>query len=188
MSMRRGGIVTEALAKYWWTFILRGVLAILFGITAWAWPGLTISILIWLTGIWLVIDGILAIIAAFMNRSNVDRIWPLILIALAGIGFGIFILAYPGLSVVWLIVTIGIYAIVSGVSSIFHAVKLRKEIENEWSVGFFGLVSVAFGIIMIGFPGAGALSLIWVIALYAIIIGVTEVIFGFRIHGKGSAA
>lgn len=188
MSVVRGGAVTEVLAKYWWTFILRGIIAILFGITAWAWPSLTLATLIWLSGIWLVIDGIFAIITAIVNRNNVERIWPLILIGLAGIGFGVFILSYPGFTVVWLIVTIGIYAIVSGVSGIFHAIKLRNEIDNEWSMGFFGLVSVVFGIMMIAFPGAGALSLIWVIALYAIIIGVTEILFGFRIRGTGSAA
>lgn len=188
MSAVPGGRVTTVLAKYWWTFALRGVLAVLFGITAWVWPGLTLATLIWITGIWLVIDGVFAIIAAVMNRNNVDRIWPLILIGLAGIGFGVFIMAYPGFTVVWMIVTIGIYAIVSGVSGIFHAIKLRDEIENEWSMGFFGLVSVVFGIMMIAFPGAGALSLIWVIAIYAIVIGVTEIMFGFKLRSKGSNA
>lgn len=182
------GAAVDVLARYWWTFILRGILAVLFGIVAWAWPGLTLTTLLWLTGIWLVIDGIFAIIAAIVNRKLVERLWPLILIGLAGILFGIFIVAFPGFTVVWLIVTIGFYAIVSGISAIFHAIRLRKEIDNEWSIGLFGLLSVVFGVIMVAFPGAGALSLIWVIAIYAIAIGITEIIFGFRIRGKGSDA
>lgn len=95
-------------------------------------------------------------------------------------------MAFPNFTVVWLIVAIGLYAIVSGVSAIFHAIRLREEIDNEWSMGLFGLVSVIFGVFMIAFPGAGALSLVWVIAIYAIAIGVTEIIFGFRIRSKGS--
>lgn len=188
MRISGGGEITSTLAKYWWTFVLRGILAILFGITAWVWPGLTLTTLLWLTGIWLVIDGIFAIIAAIVNRKVVDRLWPLILIGLAGVGFGIFIVAFPGFTLVWLIVTIGLYAIVSGIFGIFHAIKLRDEIDNEWSMGLFGLISIIFGIIMIAFPGAGAIALIWVIALYAIAIGVTAIIFGLRIRGKGADA
>lgn len=188
MSAVSGGPITDILAKYWWTFIVRGLLAILFGITAWVWPGLTLATLIWLTGLWLIIDGAFAIIATIMNRDKVESVWPLVLIGLAGIGFGLFILFFPGFTAVWLIVSIGIYAVVSGVSAIYHAIKLRDEIDNEWSSGFFGLVSIIAGVIMIAFPGTGALSLIWVIAIYAIIIGFTEVVFGFTIRGKGSNA
>ena len=106
----------------------------------------------------------------------------------AGIVAGLIIMAYPTVTAIWLIMAIGFYAILSGIFGIVQAIRLRKEIDNEWSMGLFGLASVVFGIIMVAFPGAGAISLIWVIAIYAILIGVFEIIFGFRIRGKGSDA
>lgn len=176
-------VITRETAKHWWTFVLSGVLALIFGIMAWSWPGLTGATLIWMAGFWLIFDGAFRMAGAVFNKSRMDSIWPVLLMGLAGIFAGVFILSYPGFTVVWLMVTIGIYAIVSGVSGVYHAIKLRKEIDNEWSLAFFGLVSVIFGLMMIAFPGKGALSLIWVIAIYAIIIGVTEIYFGFRMRG-----
>lgn len=186
MNRFPGGELTRLFSKYWWTFILRGILAILFGIVAWLWPSLTLTTMMWLTGIWLMADGIVAIIAIVMNRNKFDRIWPGVLLGIGGIAFGLFIVAFPGFSAIWLIVTIGVYAIFSGVIGIYNAIRLRKEIDNEWALGLFGLISIVFGIIMVLFPGAGAISLIWVIAIYAILIGIAEIVFGFRIRKAGS--
>ena len=180
--------LTAILSRRWWLFVARGILAILFGVVAWAWPGLTLATLIWLAGFWLVFDGIVGIVGTFINRERFDRIWPLMLVFAAGIGFGIFIMAFPDITVVWLIVTIGLYAILSGVFGIVQAIQLRKEIDNEWWLVAFGVISVLFGLAMVAFPGAGALSLIWVIAIYAIMIGIAEIIFGFRIRNAGSSS
>jgi uncharacterized membrane protein HdeD (DUF308 family) len=178
----------NSLSRRWWVFVVRGILAILFGVAAWAWPGLTLTTLVWFAGFWLVFDGIVGIVSTFLNRDRFERIWPLILLFIAGIGFGIFIMAYPNISVVWLIVTIGLYAIISGVFGIVQAIQLRKEIDNEWWLVGFGVISILFGLAMVVFPGAGALSLIWVIATYAIMIGIAEIFFGFRIRNAGSAS
>lgn len=181
-----GNGLGDIFARHWWIFIVRGIIAILFGIVAWLWPGLTLTTMIWLAGLWLIVDGVLTIIGAVINRDSFQSIWPLVLIGLAGIGFGIFIVAFPGFTAIWLIVAIGLYAIVTGVFAIISAIRLRKEIENEWSMGALGLISILFGLAMVVFPGSGALALIWVIAIYAILIGIAEVIFGFRVRGKGT--
>lgn len=186
MITRPFGEQLEILSKYWWMFLLRGILAIVFGIVAWIWPGLTLTVMLWLTGIWLMADGILAIISIIAERDKFDRIWPVIVIGIAGILFGLFIVAFPGFSAIWLIVTIGLYAIVTGVLAIIHAIRLRKEIDNEWSMGLLGLIGIVFGLAMVIFPGAGALSLIWVIAIYAILGGIAAIVFGIRIRGARS--
>lgn len=172
--------LTGTVAQNWWLFVLRGILAIIFGITAWAWPGLTLATLIWLAGFWLVFDGVFAISATVINRAEIENIWPHILVGIAAIFAGIFIMAWPGFTAVWLIVTIGIFAIWAGVVEIVEAIRLRKEIDNEWTMALLGLMNIVFGFIMVAFPGTGALSLIWLIGIYAILIGFTEIAFGFK--------
>lgn len=174
--------LSAAAAKHWWLFILRGIITIIFGITAWAWPGLTLATLIWLVGFWLVFDGIVSIIGVAVTRADVERPWVHLLIGLAGIIAGMFVMAYPGFTTVWLIVTIGFFAIFTGVMEIIEAIRLRKVIENEWSMALLGALNIVFGIIMVSFPGAGALSLIWVIGIYAILIGAAEIVFGFKLR------
>ena len=172
--------LSESLGRYWWLFVLRGVLAIVFGIIAWAWPGLTLATLIWLAGFWLVFDGGFAIGGAIANRKQLESVWPHVLVGIAAIIGGVFIMAWPDFTAVWLIVTIGVFAIWAGLLEIIDAIRLRKIIDNEWSMGLLGVLNILFGLIMVLFPGAGALSLIWLIGIYAILIGATEIVFGFK--------
>ena len=170
------------LADHWWLLALRGGLAIIFGITAWLWPGLTLTTLVILVGAWLLVDGVFEIFSAIANRDRVDSFWHFIIGGAINVLAGIVILAWPGLSAIAMMVLIGAWALVTGILQVIAAIALRKVIENEWAIGLGGLISVIFGLVMMIFPGDGALALVWVIGIYAILFGIALIAAGFRLR------
>jgi len=177
--------VLRTLSNYWWVFLVRGIVAILFGLAALAWPGLTIATLVIVFGAYALVDGIFAIIDGISTRSENDRWWAEILIGLAGVVAGIWVMAYPGLTAVGLMYFIAAWWLVTGVVQIFYAIRVRKEIANEWYLILTGALSAVLGIAFMLFPGKGALSLIWVIGIYAIVFGILFVLLSFRVKKLG---
>jgi uncharacterized membrane protein HdeD (DUF308 family) len=176
MALRR-------LADHWWLLALRGVLAILFGIAAWLWPGLTITTLVILVGAWLLVDGVFEVFSAIANRDRVDSVWPFVIAGVVNIIAGLVILAWPGLTAIAMMYLIGAWAVITGIFGIIAAIQLRKEIENEWAIGLSGLISVVFGLVVMIFPGDGAVALVWVIGIYAILFGIALIAAGIRLRG-----
>src|SRR5258706_6003976 len=172
--------MVHALAKNWWLLLLRGIGAIIFGVLAFAWPGVTLLRLILFCGAFGLVDGVLAIIAAVTGGAPGPR-WWLAIVGLLGIAAGLLTFLMPGLSALVLLFFIAGWAIATGVVQIISAIQLRKEIDNEWLLILGGIISVLFGIGVMLAPGAGALALIWVIGTYAIIIGVLLVALAFRL-------
>ncbi|HET7083124.1 MAG TPA: HdeD family acid-resistance protein [Rhizomicrobium sp.] len=166
--------------KNWWLLLLRGIAAIIFGVLAFAWPGVTLLTLILFYGAFALVDGVLAIIAAITGGAPGPR-WWLAIVGLLGIAAGLLTFLMPGLSALVLLFFIAGWAIATGVFQIIGAIQLRKEIDNEWLLILGGIISVLFGIGVMVAPGAGALALIWVIGTYAIIIGVLLVALAFRL-------
>jgi uncharacterized membrane protein HdeD (DUF308 family) len=171
----------ELSARHWWAFALRGIAALIFGVLAFVWPGVTLTVLVLLWGAFALIDGILALIAAF--RVKHDHRWWLLVEGIVGIGAGIVTFAYPGLTALVLLYIIAVWALITGVLEIVAAVRLRKVIENEWWLVLTGIASVLFGIVLLAAPGAGALAVIWLIAAYAIVFGVLMIAPALRLHG-----
>jgi uncharacterized membrane protein HdeD (DUF308 family) len=182
MSMPLSALIRGA-AQHWWLVVLRGVFAILFGVLAWFWPGLTILVLVMLWGIYALADGIISLITAFRWKDSGKPLWALILIGLAGIAAGIFTFISPGITGIVLLMFIAAWAVIVGIMQIVTAIRLRREIDNEWLLGLAGLASLIFGILMIVRPGAGALAVVWIISLYSIFFGVMLVMLGFRLKG-----
>ncbi len=178
--------LAAAVQQGWWMFLLRGLAAIIFGILALVWPGLTLFVLIISFGIWIIFDGVIEIWNGFTNREGHDRWWVDILLGLAGIIAGILIISLPGVTAVVAMYYIGAWMVITGVLQIFYAIKLREEISGEWFLVLTGLLSVILGIIFFIFPGSGAVSLVWLIAIYAIVFGIILIIFSFRAR-KGFA-
>ena len=168
---------------YWWFVALRGLAAVLFGIAAFAWPGLTLALLVLLFGAYAVVDGVFALIYAF-GSGTPFRGWRVVE-GLAGIALGIIALVWPGITALTLLYLIAGWAVVTGVLEIIAAIGLRKVITNEWMLGLSGVASVIFGVILAIQPGAGALALIWLIAGYAIVFGVLLIALGFRLRAAG---
>jgi uncharacterized membrane protein HdeD (DUF308 family) len=175
-----GSAMVHALAKNWWLLLLRGVAAIIFGVLAFAWPGVTLLTLILFYGAFALADGVLAIIAAITGGAPGPR-WWLAIVGLLGIAAGLLTFLMPGLSALVLLFFIAGWAIATGVFQIIGAIQLRREIDNEWLLILGGAISVLFGIGILMAPGAGALALLWVIGFYAIVEGIVFVALAFRL-------
>jgi uncharacterized membrane protein HdeD (DUF308 family) len=175
-----------ALARYWWLILLRGIAAIIFGVLAFIWPGITLVTLVLFFGAFTLVDGVLALAHAIMGGKVGSR-WWLALIGVLGILVGLLTFMWPGLTALVLLVFIASWAIVLGVFQIIGAVRLRKEIDNEWTIGLGGALSVLFGVVLLVAPGAGAIGLIWVIGAYAILFGVLLVLAAFKLKKHQAA-
>jgi uncharacterized membrane protein HdeD (DUF308 family) len=172
----------HALAKSWWLVLLRGIAAIVFGVLAFVWPGLTLLTLILFYGAYALIDGAIALIAAFTGGAKPVPTWWLVVVGIAGIAAGLVTFLWPGITALVLIMFIGGWAIVHGIFEIIGAIKLRKEIDNEWLLILAGAMSVIFGIVVLVAPGAGALGLIWAIGAYSIVFGILLVGLSLRLR------
>ena len=160
---------------------MRGIAAIIFGVLAFAWPGLTLLTFILFYGAFALVDGVLAIIAAITGGAPAPR-WWLAIVGLLGIAAGLLTFLMPGLTALVLLFFIAGWAIATGVFQVIGAIKLRKEIENEWLLILGGVISVLFGVSMMVAPGAGALALVWVIGAYSVVTGVLFVALAFRLR------
>jgi uncharacterized membrane protein HdeD (DUF308 family) len=181
-----GAPILPTLARYWWLILLRGIAAIIFGVLAFIWPGVTLAVLVLFWGAFTLVDGILALAHAIMG-GNVGSRWWLALIGVLGIIVGLLTFLMPGVTALVLLVFIATWAIVLGIFQIIGAIRLRKEIDNEWTLGLGGVISVLFGIILLVAPGAGAIGLIWAIASFAIVFGILLVMAAFKLKNHQAA-
>jgi uncharacterized membrane protein HdeD (DUF308 family) len=169
-------------ARRWWVILLRGIFAILFGILAFTYPGLTLASLVMVYGIFVFADGLTALFGGYGNS-----LWPSLLVGLAGVGAGLLTFFYPGVTALVLLYFIAAWAVLKGIFEIAIALKLREVITGEWVLVLAGLLSVAFGILVFVFPGAGALSVIWLIGAYALAFGLLLVMASFKVKALARA-
>ena len=173
----------KLLSQYWWVLLLRGVLAIVFGAVAYAWPGLTLATLVMFFAAFVLVDGVFDVFAAFSGRKENENWWVMLLEGLLGIAFGVITWTRPGVTVTVLLLLIAFWAVATGILRIIMAIRLRKEIEGEWWLVLSGLASVLFGVIVMARPGAGAMAMLWVIATWSILVGIFLVILSFQARG-----
>ncbi len=172
--------MTDYLYQNRWLLALRGVLAIIFGVLAFIWPGNTAFVLVMLFAAYAILDGVLTIAASVRGRVANDRWWLMLIEGLVDIAAGVLAFLFPGLAAITLVFLIAIWAIITGVLELAAAIRLRREITNEWALGLSGVVSILLGVIMIISPGAGLVGLVWAIALYAILFGILMIILAVR--------
>jgi uncharacterized membrane protein HdeD (DUF308 family) len=173
-------VLLHALAKNWWLLLLRGIAAIVFGALALVWPGLTLLTLILFYGAFVLTDGVIATIAAIVGAAPAGR-WWLALVGILGIATGVLTFMWPGMTALVLLFVMAGWAIAIGAAQIIGAIRLRKEIDNEWFLILSGVISVLFGVGVLLMPGAGALALVWLIGIYAIIAGALYIGLAFRL-------
>jgi uncharacterized membrane protein HdeD (DUF308 family) len=175
-------MLLDTLKRHWWVPVLRGVVAIIFGMMAFVYPGLTVAVLVLLFGAWVLVDGIFRIVGAIGHRSSdPDWGWQLV-IGILGIIIGFLTFHAPGVTALALVIYIAAWALMIGVSEIVVAIKLRQEIKGEWFLILMGILSILFAIMLLWNPLPGALALVWLIGSYAIVFGVLGIIFGFRLR------
>jgi len=174
--------MVNSLARNWWLVVLRGVLAILFGVLAFVWPAVTLLTLIVMFGVYAIVDGLVAIGTSFSRAKDSPRWWVFLVEGVINIGAGVIALLWPGLATLVLVYMIASWAVITGILEIAAAVRLRDEISNEWVLGLGGFVSIVLGVLLFLQPAAGGLAIVWIIAGYALIFGVLLVILGFRLR------
>ena len=172
------------LARAWYWVVLRGVFAVLFGIFAFIWPGITLAVLVLVWGAYAVADGVMALIAAFTMHEEGKPMASLIIVGILGIAAGIVTFLWPGMTALVLLLFIASWAVLMGVFQIAAAVRLRKHIEHEWLLALSGVVSILFGVrLMFLQPVVGALAVVWLIGGFAILFGILLIALGFRLKG-----
>jgi len=176
----------NALCKNWWLLLLRGIAAVAFGVLTFVWPGVTLLTLVFLYGAFALVDGVFALVAAIMGGRPAPR-WWLAIVGLLGVAVGILTFAWPGITALVLLLFIAGWAIATGIMQIVGAVRLRKEIEGEWLLIASGVLSLLFGLVLIVQPGTGALALLFVIGVYAILYGLIEVWLSLKLRGLSRA-
>jgi uncharacterized membrane protein HdeD (DUF308 family) len=162
--------------------VVRGVIAVLFGVVALVWPGKTLLFLVLFLGAWLLVDGVLAVIAAIRYQNAPRQRWLLALEGLFGIAIGVVTFLWPGFVAVAWLYTIAIWAIITGVFEIAEAIRLHPSVGNELLMILAGLASIVLGIVLFAWPGAGLLAWVWLIGVYAIVFGVLFIGSGFRLR------
>jgi len=181
-------MLLETLKRHWWVPVIRGIAAIVFGIIAFVYPGLTIATLVLFFGAWILIDGIFRIVGAIGHlASDPDWGWQLV-IGLLGIVVGLLTFHAPQITALALVIYIAAWALMIGASEIALAVKMRREIKGEWFLILMGLASIVFAVLLLWNPIAGAAAVIWLIAWYAVVLGILAIFFGFRLRSLRTLA
>ncbi len=172
------------MARDWWVYAVRGVAAIIFGIAALVWPGPTLEVLVYMFGALAFTDGVASLVALARGEVLARRhAWATGLSGVFGIVISIVTLFYPGMTALTLLYMVAFWAITTGVLGIVAAIEMRKLIEGEGWIIFGGLISIAFGTLLIAFPGSGLLSLVWMFGVYAIVFGFWSLGVAHRLHG-----
>jgi uncharacterized membrane protein HdeD (DUF308 family) len=175
--------MNETLLRSWWLLALRGLIAVVFGVLAMAWPAIT---LLWLTVLFsafALMGGAVWIFGAVHHRHADRRWWQLLLMGLASSAAGAISALYPGLTSLVLVVVVGVHALVTGMLDIVVAIRLRRFIRGELLLILSGIASLVFGIFVLLFPtGAGALVLAMLIGLYALVTGGMQLVLALRVR------
>lgn len=170
------------LTKNWWLVVLRGILAILFGLAAFFLPGIAWLSLIWLFGVYAILDGVFAMMSGLISSKYSPRWWVFLLEGLISVAAGVIALIRPDLAGTVLVLLIAAWAVVTGVLEILAAIRLRRELTNEWMLAFGGFVSLVLGVLLFFQPAAGGLIITLMIGAYALIFGAMLVGLGFRLR------
>ena len=167
----------------WRMLAVRGVAAVLFGVAALVWPDLTLWALVVLFGAFVLVDGVMALVAAFTRSQETegDR-GLLVLHGLLGIAAGAITFFWPGITALALLYVIAAWAFLIGILRIVGAVRLRKVIDNEWLLALTGLLWIALGAVLVVTPGTGALAIVWAIGLLALLAGVVELGLAWKVR------
>lgn len=172
----------EKISRNWWMFALRGVVAIIFGVVAFAQPEQALQALVLVFGAYAFVDGIFAMFAGIAARRYFERWWAMLLEGLAGVVIGLLTFFWPSITALVLLYFIAAWAFITGIFEIVAAIQLRRVITGEWMMILGGLLSIIFGILLFVFPAVGAMSVIWMIGMYAVTFGILEIVFAFRLN------
>lgn len=166
-------------SRSWWLLLVRGIAAVIFGLLALLWPGITVLVLVAFFGAYALVSGIVAVVAGARNAGG-HRVW-LIVTGILGILAGIIAFVWPGITSLALLYLVAAWAIFGGVADIMTGIKMRDVIDNEWEHIVAGALLVIFGVLLLVWPGAGLLALAWLVGVFAILYGIAMIALAFRV-------
>jgi|SRR5262245_13628339 len=163
--------------------IVRGVVGLVIGVIAFAWPGVTIAALVVIFGFYAFVDGVTNLILG-LTRGMHGRSWAMAVQGVVGIAAGVLTFFWPGITALALVIFIGAWAIVTGIFELVAAIRLRKVIRGEWMLALSGIISIVFGVLVFAFPGAGAVGIAWVLGAYSAAAGIILIMLGVRLRSR----
>ncbi|MDB5407104.1 MAG: hypothetical protein JWL84_2016 [Rhodospirillales bacterium] len=169
------------LVRNWWVLLLRGIFAIVFGLISLLAPGITLEALVLIFAIYAIVDGVFAIIAGVRAAERHERWGGLIVEGILGIVAGAVMFAWPGPTLIFLVIFLGAWAIVTGVALLVAAIRLHR-LHGEWLLIANGILSLLLGVVLFLWPIAGIVVLSWWIGFYALVFGVLLVVLAFRLR------
>ena len=138
-----------------------------------------------LFGFYALLDGLFALAAAFSGRGRAGPWWALLIEGVIGVAAGVIAFAWPGITELALLIVIAVWSIATGVFEVVAAIRLRKEIDNEWAMAAMGVLSILFGVFLLALPGAGLLTIAIIVGVNALLFGVLMLLLAFRLRNRG---
>lgn len=172
-----GAPVDGAPAESQWWVILRGIVAILFGLVTLAWPAITFVGLLLVFGFFAVAAGISAILESLRAAAGRRR-WLYLAVGVVAVLAGLITLAWPAITPTAFLYLLAAWAIVTGVIEIAGAFLTHLAARPEWLLVASGAVSIIFGILLLVWPRLGVLALAWLIGIFAIVYGILHLVLG----------
>jgi uncharacterized membrane protein HdeD (DUF308 family) len=166
----------------WWPLLFRGIFALIFGLIALIFPGIALFALVFVFGVYALLDGIMAVYIAIKERHMLPRWGWLLAEGIAGIVLGLVAFLWPGETALILLYIVAAWAIVTGVMEIGTAF-----VGKDWLFGIAGVISIVFGLFLFAFPGAGLLSVLWIVGIYAIVFGILFIVSAFQLRSHQAA-
>jgi uncharacterized membrane protein HdeD (DUF308 family) len=164
--------VVGRLSQNWWLVLLEGLVSVALGVYALTRPSSTLVVLIVVWGLFTLVNGVIEVVRSLGGAHVGHRAWGWQLAAgLVGIVAGLLILRWPHIGALFVLFLVAIWAIVTGIVNIVHAIADREAVPHAWLVALGGVVSVLFGIVMFVWPGVGLLTLVYLVGIYAIVFG-----------------
>jgi uncharacterized membrane protein HdeD (DUF308 family) len=170
----------EHLVRNWWLVVLRGVFAVLFGLIAFVLPTAAMLTLLLVFSAYAVLDGGCSIVAAYRAARRGDA-WKMTAFeGVASVLAGVFALLWPGLTVIAFVLLVAAWALISGGLMVGSAIRLKGQPGRGW-LAASGVVSILFGVLLLGAPLFGAVVLTWWLGAYVLVFGVTLIVLGIRL-------
>jgi len=176
----------HALARNWWAVLIRGIAALIFGVLVFLWPGVAGFVLVILFGAYAFVDGIFALVSAIRAAEAHERWIAFAIEGVIGLIIAAITLFHPIITALALYFTIAIWAVLTGILEIVAAVQLRKMMPNEWMLILGGVLSIAFGVLLFIYPLVGILTVIYLIAFYAVLFGILLIAFSLRLKAHAA--
>ena len=178
--------MVEFLEKTWWIAVLRGLIAILFGIFALVNPEGAGSLMVLIFGIFLLVDGLLNLIGSILYYRTAVDWWVYLVIGMLEIGVAIITFVRPEITGTVLAILIGLWALFKGLIELMAGIALRDEVRGEWILILAGILTIAFGFFALMLPFTESVAAIWMLGLYALLNGTLWVVIGFEARSLAS--